>query len=256
MTRTAAFQRAWSDPAVAALVAVRGGYGSVHLLPLLDRVDLHQHAKGLHRLQRQHLDSLVADVDVRHRVVPRPDAAGTLRPGRGGLRPRHLRAVPDARRAGRGDHASTAGSRPARRRAGMLIGGTLTQLTASLGTPYAFAPPDGCVLFLDEVGERPYRLDRLLTQLRLSGILARVSAIVFGELPDVTSRTADHGARRSSASCRRLPRARALRSAVGPHERRDADAAVRRPGARDHGRASCADHRGIGRRERHRSLTS
>ena len=36
MTRTAAFQRAWSDPAIAALVAVRGGFGSVHLLPLLD----------------------------------------------------------------------------------------------------------------------------------------------------------------------------------------------------------------------------
>jgi muramoyltetrapeptide carboxypeptidase len=65
----------------------------------------------------------------------------------------------------------------------MLIGGTLTQLTASLGTPYAFHPPDGCILFLEEVGERPYRLDRMLTQLRLSGILERASALVFGELP-------------------------------------------------------------------------
>src|SRR6185503_9740717 len=36
VTRTAAFQRAWSDPGIAALVAVRGGFGSVHLLPLLD----------------------------------------------------------------------------------------------------------------------------------------------------------------------------------------------------------------------------
>jgi len=66
----------------------------------------------------------------------------------------------------------------------MLTGGTLTQLTGSLGTPFAFDPPDGCVLFLDEVGERPYRLDRLFTQLRLSGVLARVSALVFGELPE------------------------------------------------------------------------
>ena len=47
----------------------------------------------------------------------------------------------------------------------MLVGGTLTQLLASLGTPYAFDPPPGCVLFLDEVAERPYRLDRMLTQL-------------------------------------------------------------------------------------------
>jgi muramoyltetrapeptide carboxypeptidase len=67
--------------------------------------------------------------------------------------------------------------------AGELVGGTLTQLIASLGTPFAFDPPHGCVLFLDDVAERPYRLDRMLTQLRLSGILARVSAIVFNELP-------------------------------------------------------------------------
>ena len=66
--------------------------------------------------------------------------------------------------------------------AGPLFGGTLTQLTASLGTPYAFDPPAGCVLFLEDVNERPYRLDRMLTQLRLSGILARARALVFGEL--------------------------------------------------------------------------
>jgi muramoyltetrapeptide carboxypeptidase len=66
---------------------------------------------------------------------------------------------------------------------GMLIGGTMTQLAASLGTPYAFDPPSGCVLFLDEVGERPYRIDRLLTQLKLAGIIDRAGALVFNELP-------------------------------------------------------------------------
>lgn len=65
----------------------------------------------------------------------------------------------------------------------MLLGGTLTQLTASMGTPFAFDPPPGFILFVDEVGERPFRIDRMLTQLRLSGILARASAVVFGELP-------------------------------------------------------------------------
>ena len=54
----------------------------------------------------------------------------------------------------------------------------LTQLAASLGTPYAFDPPAGCVLFLEDVNERPYRLDRMLTQLRLAGILARPGARV------------------------------------------------------------------------------
>src|SRR5207248_1955512 len=66
--------------------------------------------------------------------------------------------------------------------AGPLFGGTLAQLVASLGTPYAFMPPEGCVLFIEDVNERPYRLDRMLTQLRLSGVLSRASGIVFGEM--------------------------------------------------------------------------
>ena len=56
------------------------------------------------------------------------------------------------------------------------------QLVSSLGTPFAFAPPDGCVLFLEDVNERPYRIDRMLTQLRLSGILGRARGLVFGEM--------------------------------------------------------------------------
>jgi muramoyltetrapeptide carboxypeptidase len=67
--------------------------------------------------------------------------------------------------------------------AGPLVGGTLTQLLASLATPFAFDPPSGHVLFLDEVGERPYRLDRMVTQYRQAGLLARASAVVIGELP-------------------------------------------------------------------------
>ena len=84
---------------------------------------------------------------------------------------------------------------------GLLVGGTLTQLVASLGTPYAFAPPPGFVLFVDEVGERPYRLDRMLTQLRLSGVLARASAIVFNELPKCVEPGGTPAARAVVADC-------------------------------------------------------
>jgi len=65
---------------------------------------------------------------------------------------------------------------------GPLFGGTLSLLCASLGTPFAFAPPEGCVLFLEDVNERPFRLERLLTQLAQAGIVKRASAIVFGEM--------------------------------------------------------------------------
>ncbi len=79
--------------------------------------------------------------------------------------------------------------------AGPLLGGTLTQLLASVGTPFAFAPPAAYVLFLDEVGERPYRLDRMVTQLRQTGLLARAAAIVIGELPRCDEPSGDLSAR-------------------------------------------------------------
>ncbi len=64
---------------------------------------------------------------------------------------------------------------------GPLLGGCLTMLTATLGTPYA---PDleGAILFLEDVGEPLYRFDRMLTHLRLSGSLANLNAVIAGHL--------------------------------------------------------------------------
>ncbi len=92
------------------------------------------------------------------------------------------RVVCEARPAGEIVHPAVEVLKPGEA-AGMLIGGTLTQLVGSLGTPFAFDPPPGHVLFIDEVAERPYRVDRMFTQLRQSGRLARAAALVFGELP-------------------------------------------------------------------------
>jgi muramoyltetrapeptide carboxypeptidase len=66
---------------------------------------------------------------------------------------------------------------------GRLLGGTLTQLAATCGTPYALSPWDDTILLLEDVNERPYRLDRLFQQLRLSGALARVRGVVLGTFP-------------------------------------------------------------------------
>ena len=104
--RAAAFRRAWDDPTVAALIAARGGYGSVQMLPLLDREAVRRHAQGVHRLQRQHVDPELAHAAVRHRVVPWPDDRRALRPGRRGLRPRHVRALPVQARGRWRDRAS------------------------------------------------------------------------------------------------------------------------------------------------------
>jgi muramoyltetrapeptide carboxypeptidase len=80
------------------------------------------------------------------------------------------------------------------------VGGTLTQIAASLGTPYAFDPASGTVLLLEDVGERPYRLDRLVTQLLLSGMLARVSGIILGTFPGCDEPGGECTARQTLAS--------------------------------------------------------
>lgn len=181
--RARAFQSAWIDPRVSAVIAVRGGYGSVHILPLLDTRQIASNA----RIFMGYSDntSLLTWLNQQCRMVAfhGPMLAGRFAKGIDGYdRDTLLRCLCRPEPVGEIVHAQVETLVPGEA-AGMLVGGTLTQLAASLGTPYAFCPPTGCVLFLDEVGERPYRLDRLLTQLRLAGILARTVALVFGELP-------------------------------------------------------------------------
>src|SRR3546814_12213851 len=63
---------------------------------------------------------------------------------------------------------------------GRLLGGNLTVLAALVGTPY-LPDFDGAILFLEDVDEAEYRIDRMLTQLALSGVLRRVAGVVFGQ---------------------------------------------------------------------------
>jgi muramoyltetrapeptide carboxypeptidase len=62
---------------------------------------------------------------------------------------------------------------------GRAVGGCLASLTALLGTPYA-VETEGAVLFLEDVAERPFRIDRMLTHLQLAGKLDGVVAVVLG----------------------------------------------------------------------------
>ena len=76
---------------------------------------------------------------------------------------------------------------------GVLVGGNLTVLTALAGSPYM---PDmkGKILFLEDVGEAIYRVDRMLSTLQLSGALEKVNAIVFGGFTDVKNDGNGYGA--------------------------------------------------------------
>lgn len=74
---------------------------------------------------------------------------------------------------------------------GILYGGCLSILIASLGTPYAIRT-EGTILFLEDVAAKPYQIDRMLMQLKLAGQLDSVRGIVFGEMLDCVQ-TANQG---------------------------------------------------------------
>lgn len=179
-TRANAIHKAWGDPSIAGLVAMRGGYGSAQVLPLLDPSLMRSARKaligysditalltfylqnGLTAIHGPMIDRRMSkgadgyDENSFRRVVMSAEPAGEMRPDQ--LETLHP-----------GDAT------------GMLIGGTLTQVVALLGTPWAYRVPEGAVLFLEDIGERPYRIHRMLTQCAQAGMLKHARAIVFGE---------------------------------------------------------------------------
>ena len=66
---------------------------------------------------------------------------------------------------------------------GVLYGGCLSILVASLGTPYEIKT-GGTILFLEDIAAKPYQIDRMLMQLKLAGHFNAVRGIVFGEMLD------------------------------------------------------------------------
>ena len=180
--RASAIRTALQDPSIDGIIGVRGGYGSAQLLPLLDAEEARRACKPF--IGYSDLTIILNYLTIQCGVVSfhGPMLGDTF--GHGGSRydrASFLNAVSRAEPMGELSppglevvHGGTA--------QGVLLGGTVTQLLATMGTKFAFDPPEGYVLFFEEVGERPYRLDRMVTQLRQSGLLLRASAIVIGEL--------------------------------------------------------------------------
>jgi muramoyltetrapeptide carboxypeptidase len=165
------------------VIAVRGGYGSAQVLPLLDVEDARRACKPF--IGYSDLTAMLTFLTLNCGIVAfhGPMLAGRLGRGADGYdRASFERVLCRAEPIG---ELTPPGLETLRQgdATGMLLGGTVTQLLASLGTPFAFDPPDDYILFFDEVGERPYRLDRMVTQLRQSGLLGRASGVVIGDLP-------------------------------------------------------------------------
>lgn len=181
--RAADLNRALRDPSIGAVWFLRGGYGTMRILDALDWDALARHPKALIGYSDNtavHLAAHRAGVVGFHGPHPHaPEFPGFARD-------ELLRVLTVAEPAGvlpfpvDGGRAETLAGGVAE---GPLLGGNLSLLSATLGTPFAIRP-EGAILFIEEVGEHPYRLDRLLSHLRLAGVLSAVAGIAVGGITE------------------------------------------------------------------------
>jgi muramoyltetrapeptide carboxypeptidase len=179
--RLADLEEMLRDADVGAVMCARGGYGTAHLLPLLDPGLFARHPKLV--IGYSDVSPLLGFIVERAGVVALhgPMVAADLARGLSDHAAARLRTLLAAPAAGWGEPIVDVLVEGVA--AGRLVGGCLSSLVALLGTPYAIET-DGAVLFLEDVAERPYRIDRMLTHLKLAGKLDRVAAVVLGAFAD------------------------------------------------------------------------
>jgi muramoyltetrapeptide carboxypeptidase len=182
------FHAMFRDREIEAVWAARGGSGCLALLPRIDyaairrspkiligysditalHLALHRHA-GVVTFHGPVASSTFSEFSVsRMRAVlmePRPRLVLPIAPENLERAAEEAQFAPHVFRAGRAE--------------GRLVGGNLSTVCAMIGTPYA-PLVKGNLLFLEEVGEAPYRIDRMLTQLAQAGVLAQASGVVLG----------------------------------------------------------------------------
>ena len=189
----------YADEAVRAVFAVRGGWGCARILPHLDFDLIRANPKLLVGFSDITALHLAFAARAGFATVHGPNAASSW----GELSWNSFREL--AFEAGtplyRNPEATddrlvqtrwrTRTLRPGKA-SGRLLGGNLTVLAALAGTPY-LPDFDGAILFLEDVAEAEYRIDRMLTQLALAGILRRVAGVIFGQCTDCRASTPSYG---------------------------------------------------------------
>ena len=214
--RAADLMAAFADPQIDALLCTRGGWGSAELLPLLDAGLVRSHPKlfvgysdhtSLHtwlwnqcRLRSVYGPMVAADWALEDGVdlptwratvegqglfhegqqlphesqSPLHESPSPLHESQPAMHQAHgpWRVGPaDGLRVLRGGETQ-----------GRLLGGCLAILEASLGTPWAFRSDQPTVLFLEDIGVKPYQWDRMLQHLRFAGVMEHVRAVILGDM--------------------------------------------------------------------------
>jgi muramoyltetrapeptide carboxypeptidase len=173
----------FKDPHIDGLVCLRGGYGSMRILHRIDYHAIRHNPKVL--VGYSDITALQLAIWKKTRLVTfsGPMLAADLGCEADGntlkqfykalTHPLPLGVIPLA------PDVKAEVINPGRAR-GRLVGGNLSLVAATLGTPYEINTR-GMILFLEEVNEQPYRVDRMLRQLRLSGKLQAAAGVVFGK---------------------------------------------------------------------------
>lgn len=172
-------ERALLDPEVKAIICSRGGYGVVHILDRLSKLDLRSNPKwiaGFSDISALHALMAVNGIASIHssmagQIMLGPDdpdnAAlfGILR----GERPAYTFDSHSFDRCG----IAT----------GKLLGGNLAVLADLINTPYDIIEP-GTILFIEDVSEPIYKIERILYQLKLNGVLSKLNGLIIGQFTD------------------------------------------------------------------------
>ena len=179
----------FSDPGVAAVFCLTGGYGSPRLLEALDYGLIRRNPKiflGYSDITGFHLaiGKKAGLVTFHGPNVISPLSAWTLE----SLRKALFTAAPVGEIGSPPEEEPLAPEFPLHavapgRARGRTVGGNLTLICSTMGTPYEIETR-GRILLLEDTGEAPYRIDRMLVQLKLAGKLADAAGIVFGTCTD------------------------------------------------------------------------
>ena len=186
--RLADLHAAFENPDVQAILCLRGGYGSARLLDGINTALLQRHAKllvGYSDITALHALLNRAGITSLHAPMP---ASDLVRDGHDADTQALFKLLREGLSAGSTMQPALdpEGMRIEGIAEGHLIGGNLSLVASLIGTPWA-CPVENAILFLEDINEEPYRVDRLLNQLRLAGVLSAARGFLLGSFSEEAS---------------------------------------------------------------------
>jgi muramoyltetrapeptide carboxypeptidase len=167
------------DPEVKAIIGIKGGWGCARLLPILDYELIKSHPKIL--MGFSDITALLNGITLKTGLITYHGPVGTATWYEYSLN--YIKNV--LMKGEKTVFKSTSDFKTLTKGTaeGILFGGNLSVLSGLVGTDY-FPDPKGKILFLEDVEEEPFRIDRMLTHMKLAGIFSKLNGIIIGKFRD------------------------------------------------------------------------